>query len=80
MNVRGVTGLLVLPLAAAMALPALAASAAGYATESVAVKYVTLAVFAMISIVAYVWLINGQGSDLARREQEILEAVTADED
>ncbi len=75
MNVSGMTGLLLLPLALAMAVPPVLSAAAGYLAQSLAVKYVTLALFAIVAVALYRFLITKQGQELARREQEILEAV-----
>ena len=75
MNVSGMTGLLLLPLAGLMALPPFLAAAAGYLAQSLAVKYVTLMLFAVFACALYRLVIARQGRELARREQEILEAV-----
>ena len=75
MNVSGMTGLLLLPLALAMAVPPVLSAVAGYLAQSLAVKYVTLTVFALVAVAVYRFLITRQGRELARREQEILEAV-----
>lgn len=76
MNVSGVAGLLLLPLAALLALPPLAASALGYLAQSLVVKYATLSAFASAALVLYPLLIERQGRVLAEREIEILEAVS----
>jgi hypothetical protein len=75
MNISGMAGLLLLPLALAMAVPPVLSAAAGYLAQSLAVKYVTLALFAFVAVALYRFLITKQGQELARREQEILEAV-----
>lgn len=75
MNVSGVTGLLLVPLALVMAVPPVLSAFAGYLAQSLLVKYVTLALFALVAIALYRFLISKQGEELARREQEILEAV-----
>jgi hypothetical protein len=75
MNISGMAGLLILPLALAMAVPPVLSAAAGYLAQSLAVKYVTLALFALVAVALYRFLITKQGQELARREQEILEAV-----
>lgn len=75
MNISGMAGLLLLPLALAMAVPPVLSAAAGYLAQSLAVKYVTLALFALASVALYRFLITKQGQALERREQEILEAV-----
>jgi hypothetical protein len=79
MNVGGLTGLLLLPLVGLMALPPFLAAAAGYASQSLGVKYVTLGLFAVASMLVYRWVITGQGRALAEREHEILEAVTTND-
>jgi ABC-2 type transport system permease protein len=76
MNRSGVAGLLILPFfVLLLALPALAVLAAHLAA-STALKYVILAAFATLSAVTYVLLLAPQGRALARRELDILEAVT----
>lgn len=75
LNVSGVVGLLLIPMIFALALPPLAATAAGYVAQSLLVEYVTLAVLAALSIGFYLLLINAQGGALQRRELEILETV-----
>jgi hypothetical protein len=79
MNVGGLTGLLLLPLVGLMALPPFLAAAAGYASQSLSVKYATLGLFAVASMLVYRWVITGQGRALAEREHEILEAVTTND-
>jgi hypothetical protein len=74
-NASGVAGLLMIPLVLALAVPPLAATAAGYVAQSLLVEYATLAVLAALSIGFYLLLIGAQGSALQRRELEILEAV-----
>lgn len=76
MNVSGMTSLLILPLTILMALPPFAAIFAGYLAQSLAVKYVTLTLFAVMSVALYYFLINRQGQALAGREQEILEVIS----
>lgn len=75
LNSSGVVGLLMIPMLIALALPPLAATAAGYVAQSLLVEYVTLAVLAALSLGFYLLLISAQGSSLQRRELEILEAV-----
>ncbi|HEX8772492.1 MAG TPA: hypothetical protein VF735_02735 [Pyrinomonadaceae bacterium] len=76
MNVSGVTGLLLLPLAALLALPPLTAAVLGYLAQSLVLKYATLSAFACMALMLYPWLIERQGRALAAREIEILEAVS----
>ncbi|MGH9900291.1 MAG: hypothetical protein ACRD68_00455 [Pyrinomonadaceae bacterium] len=76
MNLSGVAGLLVIPIMLGMAVPPLLAVVAGYLARSSAVKYATLAAFAFAAAALYGWLINVQGRSLARREVEILDAVS----
>jgi hypothetical protein len=75
LNVSGVAGLLLIPMIVVLALPPLAATAAGYIAQSLLVEYGTLAVLAAFAVGTYVLLINAQGESLLRRELEILEAV-----
>ena len=75
LNVSGVGGLLIIPLLILLATPPLASTAAGYFTESLAIEYVTLTLFATLVVCTYMLLIDLQGRALLRREVEILEAV-----
>ena len=75
LNASGVVGLLMIPMILGLALPPLAATAAGYIAQSLLVEYVTLAVLAALALGFYLLLINAQGDSLQRRELEILEAV-----
>jgi hypothetical protein len=77
MNASGVAGFLLIPLILVMMVPPLLAVTAGYLTESLAVKYATLALFAGVAAALYYLLINRQGRLLARSEVNILEAVSA---
>ena len=74
-NVSGVVGLLLIPMIIVLALPPLAAVAAGFVAQSLLVEYATLAVLAALSIGFYLMMIASQGESLQRRELEILEAV-----
>ena len=51
------------------------AAVAGYFSRDVYISYLTLAMFAVVVVVAYAFIIDFQGRDLARREIEILETV-----
>ncbi len=75
LNVSGVVGLLLIPMLILLALPPLVAAAAGYFTQSLAFEYVTLTVFAALTVCFYLLLINPQGEALQKREVAILEAV-----
>ena len=75
MNVSGATGLLLIPIIILLALPPLAAAAAGFIAQSWLVEYATLALFAVLAVGAYLLLIGSQGEALQRREVEILEAI-----
>ncbi len=75
MNVSGATGLLLIPIIILLALPPLAAAAAGFIAQSWLVEYATLALFAVLAVGAYLLLISSQGEALQRREVEILEAI-----
>jgi hypothetical protein len=76
MNASGVAGFLLIPMVLALMLPPLLAAFAGYYTESLAVKYATLALFAGVALVLYYLLINSQGRLLAQSEVAILEVVS----
>jgi hypothetical protein len=80
MNATGVTGLLLIPLMLGMALVPACAALAGYLAGSLLLKYATLILFASIAVALYFLLIKGQGRALARRELEILEAVSGKTD
>jgi hypothetical protein len=58
-----------------LALPPLAATAAGYVAQSLLVEYATLALLAVFSIGFYLLTISAQGESLQKRELAILEAV-----
>lgn len=75
LNVSGVVGLLIIPILILLAIPPLASTAAGYLTQSLVIEYVTLALFAIVALCAYMLLIDLQGRALQRREVEILEVV-----
>ena len=75
LNVSGVAGLLLIPMILVLALPPLAATAAGYVAQSLLIQYVTLTVLAALAIGLYVVTIDSQGDLLQRRELEILEAI-----
>jgi hypothetical protein len=75
LNVSGVVGLLLIPMILLLALAPLAASAAGYVSQSVLLEYATLTVLAIFSIGFYVLMISAQGDLLHKRELEILEAI-----
>lgn len=75
LNVSGVVGLLLIPMVFVLALPPLAATAAGYVAQSLLVEYATLAVLAVLSLGFYLLAISAHGESLQQRELEILEAV-----
>jgi len=75
LNVSGVVGFLLIPIIVLLALVPLAATAAGYVTQSVLVEYVTLAVLAALSLGFYLMLLPFQGEAVQKRELEIHEAV-----
>jgi hypothetical protein len=75
LNVSGVAGLLLIPMIIVLAAPPLLATLVGYLTRSLLYEYVTLVLFAVISLGIYAIAINLQGRSLARREIDILEAV-----
>jgi ABC-2 type transport system permease protein len=76
MNRSGVAGLLLLPLFFVLLLPPAVAVAAAHFAGSYVVKYVILAVFALLSVGLYALVLPLQGRSLERRELEVLEAVT----
>jgi hypothetical protein len=63
-----------------MALLPACAAVVGYLAHSLLLKYATLLLFASIAVALYFLLIKGQGRALARRELEILEAVSGKAD
>ncbi len=75
LNVSGVAGLLLIPMVILLATPPLLATLAGYFTRNLVYEYVTLALFAVLSLGLYFVVINFHGRSLARREIDILEAV-----
>lgn len=77
MNLAGVSGFLLIPLAISLVLAPLAAAVAGYLAGSLLVKYVTLSAVALAASGLYFFLIGSQAASLSRRESEILEAVTS---
>lgn len=76
MNRSGVAGLLLVPLFFLLLLPPAAAVAAAHFAGSNPVKYVILALFALLSAGFYALVLPSQGRSLERRELEVLEAVT----
>jgi len=75
LNVSGLAGLLLIPMILMLGLPPLAAVAAGYIAESFLVEYVVLVFWAVLAVGFYFLLIKYQGSQLEKREIEILEVV-----
>ena len=75
MNVSGPVGLLLIPMILIVGLPPVAAAAAGYIAQSLIIEYVTLLIFAGLSVLFYALMIESQGELLQRREVEVLEAV-----
>jgi hypothetical protein len=75
LNVSGVAGLLLIPMIVVLALPPLAATAAGYVAQSLLIEYVTLGILALLTLGLYMVTIDSQGELLQRRELELLEAV-----
>jgi hypothetical protein len=76
MNRSGVAGLLLVPFFLVLLVPPATAVVAAHFAQSHALKYVILAAFAAAATGMYALLIPFQGRSLARRELEILEAVT----
>ena len=80
MNRSGVAGLLILPLTLLLAAPPAAASLAGWAAGSAALRYVILALFALASLALYSVSVGRQARRYSEREVEIMEAVTGRDD
>jgi hypothetical protein len=76
MNASGVAGLLLLPVFLCIAAAPALAVFGGYAAESLPVEYAILAAFAIAGVAVYFLSLKAQGRWLARRELDILEAVT----
>ena len=75
LNVSGVAGVLLIPMVIVLAMPPVVATLVGYFTRSLVYEYLTLVVFALMSVGLYFVIINFHGRALARREIDILEAV-----
>ena len=75
LNVSGVAGVLLIPLILLLSLPTLLATLVGYLSKNLFYEYVTLALFALVSVVLYSIVIKFQGRSLEQREIEILEVV-----
>ena len=80
MNASGVAGLLLLPVFLCIAVPPAFAVLMGYRAQSLRLEYAILAAFAVAGVVAYFLSLGAQGRALARRELDILEAVTGRDD
>ena len=76
MGRTGVAGLLLVPFFLALLGAPWLAVLGAHLAGSLAVKYAILAAFAILSVATYVLLLAPQGRQLARRELDILEAVT----
>jgi small-conductance mechanosensitive channel len=76
MNASGMAGLLLLPMFVGIAAAPAIAVFAGYRAQSLLVEYVILATFAVAGVAIYFLLLGRQGRSLAKRELDILEAVT----
>ena len=75
LNVSGMSGLLLIPMVLVLAVPPVSATIVGYVSRNLLYEYLTLALFALVSVGIYFALLNLHGRTLARREIEILEAV-----
>ncbi|HYK21484.1 MAG TPA: hypothetical protein VEV42_12165 [Pyrinomonadaceae bacterium] len=75
LNVSGMSGLLLIPMVLVLAVPPVSATIVGYVSRSLLYEYLTLVLFALVSVGIYFALLNLHGRTLARREIEILEAV-----
>jgi hypothetical protein len=76
MNRSGLAGFLLVPFFFLLIVPPALAIVAGHLAQSLAVKYVILAAFAVLSVGFYLLLLPVQARSLEKRELEILEAVT----
>jgi ABC-2 type transport system permease protein len=76
MNRSGVGGFLLVPFFFFLMLPPAVAIVAAHIAQSLVLKYVILAAFALLSVMLYMLLLPFQARTLERRELEILEAVT----
>jgi hypothetical protein len=76
MNASGVTGLLILPILLTMGVIAAVPVLAAYITGGLVVKYVTLGALAVVAVALYLTMLPLQGRALAKRERDILEAVS----
>ena len=75
LNVSGMAGLLLIPMVIVLAIPPMFATVVGYVSRNLFYEYLTLTLFALVSVGIYFALLNLHGRTLARREIEILEAV-----
>ncbi|MBA3441446.1 MAG: hypothetical protein H0T92_16430, partial [Pyrinomonadaceae bacterium] len=80
MNASGVAGVLLILICIGAALPPAAAVAAGYFARSLILEYVILTTLAGVGLGLYLLLIEKQGQVLAKRELDILEAVSGRSD
>jgi hypothetical protein len=75
LNVSGVAGLLLIPMAIVLGAPPVLATLVGLYMRSMLYEYVALFVFAVLAVGFYFLMLNFQGRSLAKREIDILEAV-----
>jgi len=75
LNVSGMAGLLLIPMVIVFAMPPVFATITGYFTRNLVYEYLTLMLFAVVSLGIYFVFINLHGRSLEKREIEILEAV-----
>lgn len=75
MNVSGVAGLMLIPIVVVLGIGPLLATLAGYASRSLLIMYLALALVALVSVGIYVLVLGFHGRSLAQREIDILEAV-----
>jgi ABC-2 type transport system permease protein len=76
MNRSGVGGFLLVPFFFFLMLPPAVSIVAAHLAQSLILKYVILAAFAILSVGLYMLLLPLQARTLERRELEIMEAVT----
>jgi hypothetical protein len=75
LNVSGVAGVLLIPMVIVLSAPPVIATLVGLFMHSLVYEFVTLFVFAVLSVGFYFLMLNFHGRSLAKREIEILEAV-----
>ena len=75
LNVSGVAGLLLIPMVIVLSAPPVLATVVGLYTRNLVYEYLALFMFAVLAVGFYFLMLNFQGTSLAKREIDILEAV-----